>query len=503
MTETRFFFAKQVAAVRRRAQRFCALHATNAALSVAVIIAALAITLDVCAGLPEGARWTTLAVIGACVCAIELRYGMCPARRCSEERALAAIERAHPTLGQRLRTARQVADPCAARTAGFLPCLVEALTDDARSRAVHLAPCVIVPYRRLLPALAVSGVLLVVCGALVLSWGDFRTAVLRLLAPGAGVTFTRLTLRSSAEAVPIGEDVAFEATITGRPVDAALLHLYESDAPCAVVPMTCAGPGLFRAAWKGRGRGCAVFVTAGDGVSARVTVGVYHPPVIASVHARLIFPEYLGRDPLEQEGGDIEAVEGTCAWVTFAVSHPVVEARVKLISGATAAAEIAGNEVRTQLVAARGEDAYRLEARDAAGLALPRVDFLLRGSEDLPPRIEIVTPERDLEATCVAEVPIRFRVTDDFGVASAEVVLGVDGKEMPLLGRTYDGKGSTRIEDEALLMLEQHRLDMRSNVRYYVAARDRNPARHARALSELRSIDIRPFLLEYRLTQGG
>lgn len=497
-----FFFAGRLARFYRLTRRFRGMRGAAAIAISMLSVATLVIAIDIGGSLAPATRWGALIALLGGGGALLWRAVVLPLRRYDMRQALNAVERAHPALGQRLRTACQFADREAVRTAGVSQSLAAALIDDTRNRTQRIEPDALIPWRRVRALLAGAGGALVLWCVAAAVWQDFRTGVLRLFAPGSGWTFTRVTARSSAEAVPAGRPVTIEGLTAGRRPASALLHIGEDGDPWASISMA-GGDGVFRATWTSRGGGCRYFVEAGDGRSALQSIAVLRPPAVEKVKVRLCFPAYTKLDAIEREGGDIEAVEGTEAHVIFVLNHAVTDARVCLAAGGSVASEIAGSEVRARLRIARGDTEYHLDARDAAGLEAPRVDYLLRGIEDKLPEIEILAPEPDIEVTKITEVPLRFRVRDDFGLGETGIVFTVRGKDERLLARTFAETIVRVSEEEAIAFLERYDLGMTDDVRYYVFAHDGMPGRAERAVSDLRSIDIRPFRLEYRLIEGG
>ncbi len=554
-----FFFTERIERFLRLKRRFFAVRGASLAAGACLVAAGVLIWLDVRVGLPPPLRWSALAVLALGGAAILWRCALHPARTLTPHRAVVEIERAHAEIGQRLRTSYQVSGRKPDDAGGISPSLADALLEDTRTRSAAIQPEALIPWRTLRPRLVIASLAMVLLCAGLLLWPDFRTGLLRLFMPGAGWTFTRVTARSSADAVPTDASVTIEGLISGRPAAEASLHLKEEGGEWSDTPMEPAGDGMVRAVWKSGDTSCTYYITAGDGQSDVGSILVHIPPAIEGVTVRLVFPAYTRLQPRQQDGGDVEAVEGTEAHVTVTLNHPVTWARIRTSTGETRQPEIVGQEVRTRFELTAGDVDYHLEARDANGLELPRIDYLLRGIEDKVPEVTILVPDADLEVTRITEVPIRFHAKDDFGIEEIAVLMKVKGDEKELLRwappttqasstpaspispltsplrrrgagphrvggrvdhlhestlsaqlsrlkpqkRTVPNEVVRSVEEAATAFLERHPLTFTDNVQYYVYARDGKPGRTERGISDLRSIDIRPFRLEYRLVAGA
>jgi len=104
----------------------------------------------------------------------------------------------------------------------------------------------------------------------------------------------------------------------------------------------------------------------------------------------------------------------------------------------------------------------------------------------------------------IAEVPMRIRVNDDFGLSKAGIVFQIDGgDEQPLLTGEYDirvtpnAEGRIQLNTHAalgdLLCLEKFPVTEDSAVTYYAYVEDNHPDKPYRAETDLRFIEIRPF----------
>jgi hypothetical protein len=149
------------------------------------------------------------------------RWALAPRRFFGKTDAAAEVETTFPALGQQVRTALEYAEPTPA-TAPAMPGLVNALTEqtDQRTAALNLAS--VIPWRSLRALAAVGIALVVVYGWLLVSNAELRIAAARLfLVP---VHYTQLKVEPGDQTLKAGDDLAIQATLTGRAVRNVLLQ---------------------------------------------------------------------------------------------------------------------------------------------------------------------------------------------------------------------------------------------------------------------------------------
>src|SRR6185437_14776618 len=124
----------------------------------------------------------------------------------------------------------------------------------------------------------------------------------------------------------------------------------------------------------------------------------------------------------------------------------------------------------------------------------------IRVTVDQPPSVWFDAPVEGLEVHTLAEVAIRARGRDDFGLAKVGIVFQVNNEEeRTLVLRDITEANQREAPAEQLLMLEQFLLTQKDCVAYYAFAEDARPEGAQRTTTELRFIDIRPFQRIYRL----
>lgn len=162
------------------------------------------------------------------------------------------------------------------------------------------------------------------------------------------------------------------------------------------------------------------------------TTPVYRIDVPAFVHLSLVratlhHPAYTGRAPthFERGGGDLEALRGSRAELTFVFDHPVSEAVLRLERLAGRGNRATVSSVPLELPSAteaRGEldfeDAVAYELVVRQGDREPQVlgPFTVHVLDDQSPKLTLSGLDRQGEVTVDAAVTLRVDATDDIGL---------------------------------------------------------------------------------------
>jgi hypothetical protein len=143
---------------------------------------------------------------------------------------------------------------------------------------------------------------------------------------------------------------------------------------------------------------------------------------------------------------------------------------------------------------------YTVEAQDAEGVPAVANRHRVRVTADQPPTVGFDSPGESMEVHTLAEILMKARARDDFGVTKVGIVFQVNNEEERTLILQEVGKPNQREAlAEQMLMLEQFLLTQKDCVAYYAFAEDNRPDAPQRTTTELRFIDIRPFLRTYKL----
>ncbi|MFM9965801.1 MAG: DUF4175 family protein [Planctomycetaceae bacterium] len=300
-------------------------------------------------------------------------------------------------------------------------------------------------------------------------------------------------------------------------------------------------------------------VTAGELVSATYRIDIRRPLRIEEVKIDLTPPSYTGQPTSTSLDANLSVLEGTVARFTITFDKPVKSASIVLaprkqprddddknepevvplrshhapsdepngntrdlaadVSQATTLgdARLVTRSVTATLTAelTLTEDRnYSIVADAEDGTSLPENKYRIRVRQDQPPQVTIEEPTDAVEVHTLAELLMRIRVRDDYGLSKAGVVFQINNEqEVPLIAQDFEtvvaaaneaaatGKVSptTQAALEKVLPLEVFELTQKDSVMYFAFAEDNRPDRPQRIETDMHFIDIRPFKRTYRV----
>jgi hypothetical protein len=452
------------------------------------------------------ARAGLAAVCTAIVAVLAVRWIIRPARAWNRTRVARELEGLFPRLGQRLRTATQHGgrpDQELVRD-GVAPGLVAALEEETAEKAKPLPFQAALPVRPALVWAVVALGCIAALAAFTVRDPEWQIALRRMtLAP---VPYTSLSASPSAELVDEGADVDIRATLSGRARPELVLHVREiGDSDWRQETMDEAD-GEYTGRLSKLRETTEFFVAAGPERTPVQQIVVRHPLKFVATRIEVTAPAYTGLAPATHESGSFSAVQGSTARIQFDLDRATAAATlvVKDPAKPTAAPRRIEMAVQNQHLSAElpltADVEYTVEARDVAGVPAVANRHRVRVTTDQPPTVWFDAPAESMEVHTLAEVLMRARARDDFGITKVGIAFQVNNEEERILVLEEVGKPHQRQAlAEQMLLLEQFLLTQKDCVAYYAFAEDNRPDAPQRATTELRFIDIRPFLRTYRL----
>lgn len=452
-------------------------------------------------------------------------------RRWRRNATASAIERVFPQLGQRIRTTVQYGElsPNEIQASGVTGALVAALEDDTIRRAQPLPLDAVVPWKPLaFASLLAAGVGLLLAGASAFDW-QWRIAVQRALL--SDEPYTRLTVSPGSQSVKEGESLPLEITVEGRIGEHVLLatrRLDEEDAAWSEELLPTADgkqAGRLRLAFEtslAKIRHPLEYrVAAGSAKSETYRIDVRYPLKLVNIEAAIKPPEYTRLPEAVTDGGDITALVGSRVKLAVELDRVPASAFLEMQDTSSQARReklpperiplaIDGKRLTTEFEVV-SDRTFSVVAASADGMELAENKHRLRARQDEAPQVWFESPAEALEVHTLAEVLMRVRVSDDFGLSRAGIMFEVNNEEeYPLLAEEFAAAAEeletagelspqTRAALEKVLPLEHFELTQQDSVMYYAFAEDIRPGAPQRTESDLRFIDIRPFRRQYRL----
>jgi hypothetical protein len=466
----------------------------------------------------------------------------------SRPRTAQELEARFPQLGQRVRTVVQFSgrDPQAVAQEGVQPNLVTALEEETEHCSRPLDLHAIVPRRSAVAAAALAAVPVVLLLAGLLADWQWRLAIVRALLSDR--PYTTFAVQPGDEHIDQGRDLTLTLGLTGR-VNRPVTRLTRpADKPQAAwEEQELDATNVTHGSPDGRQVEYAVALSkvtdpldyrfqAGPFRSDLYRVTIRYPLRLTKFEATLTPPRYTGVKSKTIAGGDLEVIEASRVDFDVAFDRPCREAYL-LVSDLPARAEHpepAPPATRVALEPSRdgmsaslqvAEDKfYSIAATAEEGASLPEKRYRIRVRKDQAPRVHFEDPPEAWEVNPIAEVPMKIRVDDDFGVSKAGIVFQIDnGQEQRLVTKEFQGaeSGGQRAESggqraksqtdgmpltrqarvEEILCLEDFSITETSAVTYYAYVEDNRPEKPQRAETDLRFIEIRPFRRIFKL--GG
>jgi hypothetical protein len=446
------------------------------------------------------------AVCAVVVAVLAVRWVVRPARAWNRARVARELEGLFPRLGQRLRTATQHGGRPADELIrdGVAPGLVAALEEETAEKVKPLPFQAALPVRPALVWVVASLCLLAALAAFAVQNPEWQIALRRMtLAP---VPYTNLSASPSATAVDEGADVEIRAKLSGRARPELILHVREAGEPDWRQETMDPDYGEFTAQLPKLRQTTEFFVSAGPERTPVQQVVVRHPLKLVAERVEVTAPAYTGLALAIHKSGSFSAVQGSTARIQFDLDRVPAVATLVVKEPAKPAAPPRRFEmaVRDQHVSAElpltADIEYTVEARDAEGVPAVANRHRVRVTADQPPTVYFDSPAESLEVHTLAEILMRARARDDFGVTKVGIAFQVNNEEERTLVLEEVGQPLQREAlAEQMLMLEQFLLTQKDCVAYYAFAEDNRPDGPQRTTTELRFIDIRPFLRTYNL----
>jgi hypothetical protein len=507
-------FVEKLESTRQEMHRFLIARALRRLGVLVLALAGLIVFADWLLELSPLVRGTGLALMVVSALALLYRWAIAPRRHFDRQDAAAEVETTFPTLGQQVRTALEYVEPTAA-TAPALPGLVTALTSQTDRRTSGLNLREVIPWRSLrwLGA-GVLGILAVYVGLLIAK-PELRIAAGRLfLMP---VHYMQLTVEPGNQTLKAGEEFLVQATLTGRPVKKAELLYRMGNAAqewtrLSFIPDAEVPAGRIAGSLETTLADCQsdfeYRVVAGSVTSPVYQVKVIHPLKLQKLEATVEPPPYTRRKPLLVKEGNFQVIEGSKAEFRITLDRAPQSAALLLKAGkndgtSSIPLQIKDKELIGQIAAIDKELDYEIQAEAADGMRLDAGKFHIKILPDHKPTVRFIKPKDQIEVTPTTEVHLKLEAADDFGLSKVGIVYQIgDGAPQTLYVKEHADQPAS-LKTEAILSLEDHKLDFKDGVTYYAFVEDNRPNRPQRTVTDLQFIDIRPFKRDYQLIEGG
>ncbi len=410
-------------------------------------------------------------------------------RRLSNAQIALFVEERNPKLEDRLNSALEVHSGAAENES-----VVAALLQDTTRRVAPIMPRALLRRTRARWWVITSFMLGAACLVVGLTNLD------RLQTGSDAGAFVRtpyMTISPGNTEVDQGDAVSIVATLRdGRREDVTIVY-QEAGSEWMHELMTPGREGhSFLAELLDIQRNITYYVEAGRHRSEPFVVSVYEFPEVQQIDITYEGPPYANL-PMrtEEDEGDIEGLRGSRVTVNVRTNAKTTTAAIVLESGR----EIPFAPVAEGLFRAKMDletaDRYTLRLLDETERQnrFPR-EYIITPIEDLPPRITLQEPGRDLRANAIQEVLIAADVSDDYAIDAFNLKYSINGEDEVAVN-LLEKAGETSATGEHLLFLEDYSLQPGDVITYYVEAAD---ALQSEA-TDMYFIEVVPF--EQQFTQ--
>ncbi len=235
-------------------------------------------------------------------------------------------------------------------------------------------------------------------------------------------------------------------------------------------------------------------------------------PEIENMTAKVAIPKNPTRGewvkPYAEQIDDqsLEVIQRSDVSLSVQATDKLREVAITGLDGKTFTKQLNGAKEFTYHFNADRKGTIKFDLVNEQGLAnkdLPDLDVVVKTDE--PPEFKLICPDGDYLTTDVASVPIRFEITDDFGLDSAKMCIEIPGYQPEELAIGIE-KGARSAEYSHTIELEQYDLSVGDSILFHAEATDVDTGSiqaNRTSSSEVYFIEIRPYRQNWRPKPGG
>jgi len=341
------------------------------------------------------------------------------------------VERRHPDLKSLLVSYIQFGDGRSKELGFMSPQLIRAVRRLAVAATRPIDFREIIHWGDLTRVTLFSAAVVVVCGGLSVNWPDFLHALFtRLLNPTASVAYptrTRIVEITGPVTVPEGASVTLAARGDGLIPASGTLSIKPPDGDWEriVMPQVPDDQRKFSYSFNQILRGFQYRVRLGDATSQTFEVRSVPPPRIVKVRVHLHYPAYTKWADKTIDSLQLEVPEGTQASVQLTCDRALRAAAMLQEGGQATPMRIVDDGLSAEFgwtVKQSFPFHFRWTEAQYGFQYEGDVTYFVRVIADSQPEVELVSPAEDDKATVEKKLAIRYRASDDYGIARAAVV---------------------------------------------------------------------------------
>jgi hypothetical protein len=224
-------------------------------------------------------------------------------------------------------------------------------------------------------------------------------------------------------------------------------------------------------------------------------------PRVKRIRVTYKFPAWSKMEStVEENGGDIRAVEGTEAQLAVETDKPLPGGMLVVDDGTQAQLAEGQPNWSTGSLRIQNDGLYHVAMRYEGELVRLTEDYFIEARAESPASVQIRRPGRDYRANPVEEVTIAVNADDDFGLQELTLLYSVNGgpeQKVNLLRQ----RGAKQESNSTVIYLEDHKLVPGDIVSFYATARDARTS----SRTDMYFVEAQPYEREYSQSQqtGG
>jgi len=431
----------------------------------------------------QSARWTLTLLALVCAAAGFVIAGLVPLLR---ERSMASVARqidqAHPSLQERFLSLTELSQSKDSPEVRGSESMIRKVAEqaDQLSGAVTAETVVcLTGLARARNCLAIAaGILALV---FVLDFSKAKILCERFWAPGANITLTQVSLKPGDMVIGKGEPVTFEITTAGKITDSAsILFRYAGGQRDTVSLKRTGTNSSFAYTKSGVGEPFEYSARAGDAQTAWHKLTLAERPNLSQLKLKITAPAYSHLPDIEKDQlpPQLRVLAGSVLHASFQSDQPLSSMTLRFSDGSA------------QALIKSTENTYPFDAlltnsftftplltnlHHLENLAKPSCEIVVY--QDEAPAVKITSPNEEITARPDDVVKIDFEAKDDFGIASAKLVVTVKTETntssviIPIPLKPEEA-GAKRVHKEIDLDLAQFHLKQDQELSYVVQVTD-------------------------------
>jgi len=391
------------------------------------------------------------------------------------------IDTAHPSLEERFLSLAEFAESQDSPSIRGSEAMMRKIAQQADQLSSLVTPELVIPKAPVIRARKLfwvaAGVVLI---AFLLDFSRVKILCERFWAPGADITLTKVHAKPGDILIGKGEAVTLEIATSGRRSDTANLLLRSTNGISEIVSLKRTGAtSAFVYTKNAVANAFEYKARSGDGQTAWHRVTLADRPNLTQTRMRIIPPAYSHLPVMEKQDlpPHVRALAGSKLELTFQSDQPLASMTLRFSDNTIQALSESSHQLYSFNTLLTNSFTFTPVLKN-----LQRLENLVKTScemlvyPDEPPAVKILSPNEEITTRPDDIVKIDFEARDDFGIASAKLVVTIKtdtnstSLEIPI--PLKEESGTKRLRKQVELNLAQFHLKQDQELSYIVQVTD-------------------------------